>query len=122
MVVVYWVLWWFSVREARHLYAPVLLMMIVSIVSIKGWSKVFLSVLLTAMVLNGLSVYRAHHSYFGRSREDVLRAEDKILVDRSRRYILDKRSDMVELEQYEVAFALFPVVVRREILPHAIAF
>ena len=122
MIVVYWILWWFSVRETRHLYAPVLLMMIVSIVSLKNWSKVLLFVLLTAMVLNGLSVFRAHHSYFGHSRENVLRAEDKILVDLSRQYILGKRSDMVESEQYEAAFALFPVVVRREILPHVIAF
>lgn len=122
MVVVYWILWWFSVRETRHLYAPVLLMMIASITSLKDSSKVFVSVVLIAMLMNAVSVYRAHSSNFGRSPEDVLRAEDKALVKLSRQYLKDKRTDPVELEQFEVAFAQFPVIVRRENLPHVIAF
>lgn len=122
MIMTYWILWWLSVRETRHLYAPVVLMFIVCAVSMKEWSRLFLCVLLTAMVLNATSVFRAHHSYFGRPALDVIRAEDKALVELSQQYISQKRSDLVELEQHEVAFALFPVVVRREILPHVVAF
>ena len=122
LIVSYWILWWLSVRETRHLYAPVILMFIVSAVSMKVWSKIFFGVLAAAMVFNALNVYRAHQPYFFKTSKAVIRAEDLWLAEYSQQYHRQKRSDMVELQQFEVAFALFPVVVRMEYLPHVIVF
>lgn len=104
------------------MYAPVLLMIIVSAVSMTRYSRILLVILLSAMILNAASVFRAHKSSFGQKREDVLRTKDRVLADLSTQYLLNKKSGAVELTENEVAFALFPVVVRRENLPHVIEF
>jgi hypothetical protein len=121
LVVVYWLLWWMSVRETRHLYIPVLLMFLTVAVQIKKPSKILMTIILTAMLLNAVSVFRAHIPHWGPG-EEVLGPNDRVLVEMSRQYLKDQRSDMVELEWFEVAFAQFPAVVRKEILPHVIAF
>lgn len=122
IIVCCWVLWWFTVREARYLYAPVLLMILVTAVSMTRYSRILLVILLSALILNAASVFRAHRSSFGQKREDVLRTKDRVLADLSTQYLLNKKSGAVELTENEVAFALFPVVVRRENLPHVIEF
>lgn len=122
LVVCYWILWWFSVRETRHLYAPVILMFIVSSLSLRNWSKVLFVVLILAMSLNAISVYRAHRSNFFKPPDQVLRADDRHLASLSRQYHDQGRSDVVELQEHEVAYALFPVVVRGEFLPHVVSF
>ncbi len=121
LVVAYWMLWWLSMRETRFLYAPVVLMFIVVASQLKRPSKILMSVLLAALLFNTVSVSRASKVYVGPAGA-ILRSEDRKLVDISRQYLKDGRSDAVEVESTEVAYAQFPAVYRKENLPHAIAF
>jgi hypothetical protein len=121
LVVVYWMLWWFSMRETRFLYTPVVLMFITVALQMKRPSKVLLSVILAALLFNTVSISRAYKIYVGPA-EAILRSEDRKLVELSRQYLKEGRSDTVLVDSTEIAYAQFPAVYRKENLPHAIAF
>jgi hypothetical protein len=121
VVIVMWGLWWFGSQQSRWLYAPLTLMFILTAVQLKP-SKLFWTVLIAALMSNSASMIRAHKSDWTKDRLSVLRSQDRALVDMSRVYIHDGGREAVQTQDYEVAFAQFPVVVRKENLPNAVAF
>ena len=122
LTMVLWGLWWLGSQQSRWLFVPLLLMFVLTAVRLERPSKILWLTVILALVTNGASVVRSHRANFGKTPAAVLRAPDRKLVDLSVAYIRDGRSDMVEVEEYEVAFAQFPVVVRKENLPNAVAF
>ena len=107
-VVVSWGIWWFGAQQTRFLYAPLILMYLVVVSSIRVPSRVLLGAMLGAILLVSASVYRANKEDFGRWGESVLRQKDKDLLQqgRSGQYI-----GSVRLPFYDVAYATFPVEV-----------
>ena len=101
---------------------PILLMSLAVSVEILKPSKILLSVLTLALALNLISLSRAHVSDFMKPRQNVLRDKDKALLDLSTKYISERRSGYVVLDEFEVAFARFPVMIRKESLPNVLAF
>lgn len=120
-VVLYWLSWWFGSQQSRFLYIPILLMMILVISSMRETTKVFVSVLLLALLLNALSLARSHQQDWGRPAASTLRPRDRELIEMSREYIKSNRKDVIELDFHDVVFAQFPVKVTRESLPHTLA-
>lgn len=122
LVIIFWVSWFAGSQQSRWLYVPILLMFLtVSVKTLKP-SKILLSVLTLALILNLISLSRAHVSDFMKSRQMVLRDKDKALVDLSVRYIQNSRVGYVQIDNPEVTYAQFPVVIREESLPNVVAF
>lgn len=117
-IVVYWMVWWIGSQQMRFLYIPMVLMFLVVTLELKSISRIFLSCMLIALILNALSVFRAHQMGFGKSGEDILRKKDADLVAMSREYIEQNRRDDVILEYGDVAFARFPVMVVKPKFPY----
>lgn len=107
-VVVSWGIWWFSAQQTRFLFAPLILMYLVVILSIKVPSRVLLGVMLGAILLVSVSVYRANKQDLGRWGEAVLRQQDKELVQLGK---FEQSTEVVTLPFYDVAYATFPVEV-----------
>jgi len=117
----FWLSWWFGSQQTRFLYVPILLMIIVIISHMKRPSKVFISVVGVALLVNALSVYRSHKRDFDLTAKEVLRDKDLTLLEMNQDYIRNKRTDMIDLEFHDAAFAQFPVRVTKESLPHTIS-
>lgn len=122
LVAASWVLWWFSAREARHLYCPVLLIFLTTAVYFKKPSKVLMTVILLALALNAVSIFRAHRADWGRPWQALVLPEDRKIMDFNEQYIREGRKDAVHLENYALAYARFPAVVTKESLPHIVGF
>jgi hypothetical protein len=105
-VVVSWGIWWFSAQQTRFLFVPLILMYLVVMLSIKVPSRVLLGVMLGAILLVSVSVYRANKQDLGRWGEGVLRQKDKELIQLSKG---DQSARGVRLPFYDVAYATFPV-------------
>ena len=75
-----------------------------------------------ALVLSLLSVFRAHKQSFSIPQEKLLRQKDVQLLNMNKRLEKEnKRVDMIYLDDYEVAYARFPVMVKKKALPFALA-
>jgi len=122
LVFIFWLSWFAGSQQSRWLYIPILLMYLsVSVQMIKP-SKILFGVLTVALILNVISLGRAHSADFKRPRQSLLREKDKALLEWSIRYMHEKGSGYVLLEDHEVAFARFPVMIRKESLPNVLAF
>ena len=117
-VVISWFLWWEGTQQTRYLYISTLLMLIMVLSHMKEYSRILVGAMTVALLLNALSIFRAHRHDFGRTALQVLREKDQMLVEMNRRYILEKKKDVVNLDFHDAAFAQFPVRVIRESLPH----
>lgn len=107
-VIVSWGIWWFGSQQTRFLFAPLILMYLVVVLSIRVPSRVLLGVMLAALLLASVSVYRANKQDLGRWGDSVLRQQDKELILLGK----DKQSaSRVTLPFYDVAYARFPVEV-----------
>ncbi|MFH0791559.1 MAG: hypothetical protein V2A64_08020, partial [Candidatus Omnitrophota bacterium] len=71
-------------------------------------SRVLLGVMLGAILLVSVSVYRAHKHVLGHWGEAVLRQQDKELIRLGR---VKQSALSVKLPFYDVAYATFPVEV-----------
>ncbi len=121
-VVVYWLLWWAGAQQTRFLYIPIILMYIAVVAEIKNPSFFLKGAVLLALLLNALSVLRAHQGDFGAKPSNVLREKDLSLVVQSERYMSENRKGHIQLPFGDVAFAQFPVDVTREQLPFIISY
>lgn len=121
LIVISWFLWWEGTQQTRYLYIPTTLMFIMVLSQIKDYSKILVGAMTVALFLNALSVFRAHRHDLGRVPLAVLREKDQMLVKMNKEYILKNRSDVVNIDFHDAAFAQFPVRVVRESLPHTLA-
>ena len=120
-IAAYWLMWWIGVQETRHLYIPTLLIFLVVLPELRNYSSVFFSVVLIALMLNAISIFRAHKKDLGLPVQEVLREKDLEILKMNRDYIKEKRRDEVDMDFHDVAFAQFPVRVTKEKLPHTLA-
>ena len=79
-----------------------------------------MSAILVALCLNLVSVLRAHKNDFGLRRIESLQESDLEIVKMNKKYLKEGRIDSVYLENKEVAFAQFPVVVIKESAPYTL--
>ncbi len=105
-VIVSWGIWWFGSQQTRYLYVPLILMYLAVVPSIRVPSRVLLGVMLGAILLVTVSVYRANKQDLGRWGETVLRQQDKELILLGR---IQQSASRVTLPFYDVAYATFPV-------------
>jgi hypothetical protein len=75
-----------------------------------------------ALVFNFISIFRAFSSDIKRNGQNVVREQDKLLIQSSEEYLKSGRKDYVLLTDYEVAYARFPVMIREEKLPNVVGF
>ena len=107
-VVVSWGIWWFSVQQTRFLFVPLILLYFIVVLSIKVPSRILLGIMLSAILLVSVSVYRANKQDLGRWGEEVLRQQDRELIQLGR---AKQSTSGVILSSYDVAYATFPVEV-----------
>lgn len=111
LAMTYWLFWWFGSQQARFLYMPLLLIFITVSASINRPTKIFLSALLLALTLNGISIFRAHYEEFPLDAMQVLRPQDKELLKMNEEYYKEKINGAVTLDRVDVAYADFPVKI-----------
>jgi hypothetical protein len=121
LVAVVWMLWWFSTQQTRFLYIPLLLIFMVTITRLESLPKGLGAGILISLLLQTFSLWDAHKMDLRRWGVDVLRGEDKQLVELSGRYIKEGSSQPIEWTSHDVAYAQFPVMVRQENLPYTLA-
>ncbi len=121
-IMIYWLTWWAGSHQTRFLYIPVALMFVLIAGILDKPSKILMGALVFSLMLNTLSIYRAHKTDFGISKEKILRKKDLNLFVQSKEYIQQKRQDSIDLPFGDVTFAQFPVNVNRESLPFIIAY
>jgi len=80
-------------------------------------SRVLLGAVIAALLLTTISVTRAHRPDWGKGRTQVLRPNDKAMLEVDREYLRAGRNDRLYLENSEICYAQFPVRVTREKLP-----
>jgi len=122
LAVIIWGLWWFGPQESRFLYLPLLIIFIVSIARLEKIPRVFFICLLISLFLQAISLWGAHKTDVGRWGTDVLRDQDKKLLELNEHYLAHALSNYIDWPTHDVAYAQFPVVVRKESLPHTILF
>lgn len=120
-IVAYWLLWWLGMQQTRFLYIPIVLMYITVLAEVKNSSYFLKGALVLALLLNALSVFRAHYHDFGKEPLKVLGERDLSLVRQSKLYTANHKTEYIDLPFGEVAFAQFPVHVTQEKLPFIIA-
>lgn len=110
-VIIFWLSWWFGSQQARFLYVPMVVIFILGALKFQNSSRVLLACLLVSIAFNGISVFRAHKKdwqYLSKPFE-ALRARDQELVVQSREYLMQNKTQPVELEFSDIAYAQFPV-------------
>lgn len=120
-LIAYWFSWWFGSQQTRFLYIPFILMFIIVSAQISRPSYVLMFALIFSLIFTSISVFRANKADFGVARLDVLRNKDKEILRLNNGYLKQKRKDKVYLDYYDVAFACFPVEVKKEILPWSLS-
>lgn len=119
-IILFWLSWWLGSHQTRFLFIPFVLMYILVCADIKKTSVVLQGALVIALLLNAISVYRAHQNDLWKEGQSVLRKEDRKVVKLNRQYIASGREDIVPGEFSEIAFAQFPVNLTKERLPFVI--
>ncbi len=108
-IVLWWAAWWMGSQQTRFLLIPMCLMIIVAIINMKVLSRIFIALVIAAMVLEIVSLTNAHRPDWGRSAYSVLRDKDKVLLQMRQDQPL---GEPMVLDYPDVAFAAFPVIVR----------
>ncbi len=119
---VLWTEWWFGCQQSRFLFVPLLIVMVTTIPWLERSSRGLAPALAAALCFNFVSVLRAHGPDLGASAHEVLRPKDREILRLDDRHASGKLRGPVTLSDHDAAFARFPVVVRKEALPHTLAF
>ncbi|MBF0618906.1 MAG: hypothetical protein HQL19_01930 [Candidatus Omnitrophica bacterium] len=104
-----WILWWFGSQQSRFLFVPAVLMMVTTVAMLDKGSRILRGCLVVACGFTAMSVCRAHAADFGKTSLQVLRQEDRMLVDRAANVQPGAR---VAVYSSNMAFAAFVVDVR----------
>lgn len=107
-VIVSWGIWWLGTQQTRFLFVPLILMYLIVASSIRVPSRVLLGVMLGAILLVSVSVYRANKQDLGCWGDSVLRQQDKELILLGRD---QQPASKITLPFFDVAYATFPVEV-----------
>ena len=110
VVLLYWATWWLGSQQTRFLYIPLTLMFIVVSRETVFQKQTLVAMLLCALALVAVNLFRAHKADWGQTRFAVLREKDQTLLQRSRQ-VRDEDQPVV-LADFDVAFADFAVDVR----------
>ena len=121
-IVIYWISWFFGSQQSRWLFLPLSIMFLMVSLEIKRPFKSLVLWLVMALVFNFISIFRAFSSDIKRNGQNVVREQDKLLIQSSEEYLKSGRKDYVLLTDYEVAYARFPVMIREEKLPNVVGF
>lgn len=121
-VCVFWILWWFGSQQSRFLFIPFIFMLITVAAFLKIPSRILLGCLLLALLINVVSVYRAHRDDLFKPVTQILREKDKKLLQMNEEYFSGSMSGPVELDYPDAAFAQFPVDVNREKMPFVVLY
>lgn len=122
LTLVFWTVWFMGSQQTRWLYAPVLIVFLSVSATIIRPSRILMGVLLVAVFLNFVSIFRAHSPDLKKTQQDIFREKDRALIELSRQYIASEQKGYVVLDDSEVAYAQFPVMIRKESIPNVIAF
>ncbi|MBF0489607.1 MAG: hypothetical protein HQL15_03180 [Candidatus Omnitrophica bacterium] len=122
VVIFLWMLWWLSTQQARFLYIPILMVFLLVSVRLAKPSRSLLIGLMVALLMQVVSLLGAHRKDIFHPSWDVLREQDRRLVEMSRAYQRDSKKGYIDCPSHEVAYAQFPVRVIKENLPHTILF
>jgi len=76
-----WTLWWFSSQQSRFLFIPLFLMYISVFERFPSPSKVLKTAIFVGMLFTALSVVRAHKADWGKRFVELLRPQDRVLID-----------------------------------------
>ena len=120
LAAVIWGLWWFSAQQSRFLYVPLLIIFMVVIARMEKIPRGFFLGLLVSLFVESISLWGAHKGDMGRWGADVLRIQDKQILVLNRRYLEHSLSSYIDWPSHDVAYAQFPVMVRKEDLPFTI--
>ncbi len=122
LAAIIWALWWFTAQQSRFLYVPLLIIFMVTIARLGRISRGLFLGLLISLCLEAISLWGAHKSDMGRWGVDVLRIQDKQLLELNHRYLEHSLPNYIDWPSHDVAYAQFPVMVHKENLPHTILF
>lgn len=122
LAVMFWLIWFAGSQQTRWLYVPVLIMFLCVSTSMIKPARILLGVLLLAVIFNFVAIFRAYRSDFKKTRQNILREKDRDLVELSRQYMERNQKGYIVLDDPEVAYAQFPVLIRKESIPNVIAF
>jgi len=103
---VFWGLWFLGAQQSRFLLIPVVGLFICVASAFQKPSRIFLACVLLALALTATSVLRAHRPDWGRGACEVLRAEDKALLEKAKTL---KPGVAAEWPSPAIAFASFAV-------------
>lgn len=121
LVLIIWILWWFSSQQSRFLYLPLTIIFILTIARLERIPASLWAGILISLIFQMISLWGAHKSDLGRWGRDVLRVEDQRLVELNQKH--EKTGDsFIDWPTHDVAYAQFPVMVHKEFLPHTIKF
>lgn len=109
IVLFWWALWWMGSQQTRFLLIPICLIIVLAIIDMKQLSRIFIALVVAAMMLEIISLLNAHRPDWGKSAYSVLRDKDKALLDMAKAGGVNAPR---VLDYPDVAFASFPVVVR----------
>lgn len=114
LAIIFWAAWWASgAHQARFLYIPITLIFIsVSVNAFAQESRGLKLALLLSLLLTSLSAVRSNRMDFGKGRFEVLRSEDKQLIELSKKWS-DGRGEMLDVNILGAAYATVPVRVTR---------
>lgn len=122
LAAVIWGLWWFTAQQSRFLYVPLLVIYIITIARLKRIPRTLFLCLLMSLFLEAISLWGAHKVDIRRWGVNDLRGEDTRIVEINRRYLAHSLDCFIDWPSHDVAYAQFPVLVRKENLPHTIFF
>ena len=122
LAAIIWLLWWFTSQQSRFLYLPLMIIFMMTIVRLEKLSKMLILCVLISLLFETISLWDVHHNELGKWGLDVLRVKDKHLVELNQRYLDHSLLAYIDRPDHDVAYAQFPVVVRKESLPHTISF
>jgi len=109
-IMIYWLSWWMGSHQTRFLYIPIVLMILCVLSFPQFRSTTLMAMIIIALSLTMLSVYRANKGVFGKTAYDVLRPQDRELVEMGK--TIGKTDRPVVIHDYTPAFADFLVDVK----------
>ncbi len=80
-VLIWWMTWWFGSQQSRFLLVPVVLMICLTLAKLPKLSKVLLLLIALSLSVETMSLINAHRADWGTNYMEIIRQEDKSLVD-----------------------------------------
>lgn len=115
-VLCWWLSWWFGSQQSRFLLVPVIIMISVVVSFLPKISRVLVALIVLTLSVEALSLINAHRPDWHKTPYQVLRRQDKQLLSQE----FQAGAANIVLDFPDVAFAPFPVTVRRSDSPYVL--